>query len=55
MTQLIRTQGDQSEKLSVLHRRYMDLFHDMKRLEKDHALMKKREEALLKEKSVGTF
>ncbi|KAI9593729.1 hypothetical protein BDF19DRAFT_158625 [Syncephalis fuscata] len=50
MTQLIRAQGDQSEKLSVLHRRYMDLFQDMKRLEKEHARLKKREDVIINEK-----
>jgi hypothetical protein len=53
MTQLIRAQGDQSEKLGILHRKYMELFQDMKRLEKEHTKLKKREDIIIREKDAG--
>ncbi|KAI8052931.1 myosin-like coiled-coil protein-domain-containing protein [Syncephalis plumigaleata] len=53
MTQLIRAQGDQSEKLGILHRKYMELFQDMKRLEKEHTKLKKREDIIIREKDAA--
>ncbi len=55
MSQLLRAQGDQSEKLSILQQRYMDLFRDMKRLEKEYSRLKKREESMVKETETGKW
>ncbi|RKP10934.1 Taxilin family, partial [Thamnocephalis sphaerospora] len=53
MMQMIRAQGDQSEKLVTLHQRYMRLFLDMKRLEYECTQSRMRETILACEKDTA--
>ncbi|CAG8780880.1 20625_t:CDS:2, partial [Racocetra persica] len=54
MKEIINSQNDdQIEKFDTIQQRYMELFQDMKRLERDYAKMKKRNEQLQKEKDAA--
>ncbi|CAG8496194.1 17942_t:CDS:10 [Cetraspora pellucida] len=53
MKEIINSQNDQMEKFDTIQQRYMELFQDMKRLERDYAKMKKRNEQLQKEKDAA--
>nr|CAG8485339.1 12030_t:CDS:10 [Entrophospora candida]CAG8535807.1 5496_t:CDS:10 [Entrophospora candida] len=48
--EIINSHDDQLEKIDTIQQRYMELFQEMKRLERDYAKMKKRNELLQKEK-----
>lgn len=50
---LVSSHDDHLDRVEAIQARYMDLFHDMKRLEMEHAKAKKRSEALQKERDVA--
>ncbi|CAG8487361.1 2387_t:CDS:10 [Diversispora eburnea] len=50
MKDIINSNDNQMEKIETIQQKYMELFQEMKRLERDHVKMKKRNEQLQKEK-----